>query len=878
MSGKNRSDDYFRSRFPADSLLSPQSSGQNPESGDWPDFGDHPEGCFETADTLNNAAVAAVEEGRGEAAERLFKAALLKEPGHLDAFFNLQLLLMRSGQKSAQEAYQALEQDEAAKEAGVSAQIIGECGTSPEPIRMTDHSVAYEGAERLLQPLSDGEEILFLSDQNRLTVSRRFRLESGERLSLTNRGMRINDMEIRCAAFRPGTSCYFGVFGSGRLLVFDMAQEKILQQKSGLEIHRRKNRESTRISFSPDGSLAVISEPLYKDRGYARTIVLQASTLEVVADLKKQFVCMPRRGGCLIRGKTDEARGAKAEALFLVEADGVPREVFRFESAVSEAHEYDQLPAPFMGYYCKKTDSYFLIDEQFRKIPLTQEIFEGTGRTVFYDPEKSRLYTTADGKQLDLWDLHRGEKLCSFGIPYRPYYGLWNDPYLRRIEDPGYLSRYIAGVRREADSWKVTTAYKFTSGYQDSGYQWYNITLPDWNPPQQAKWRFSPPEDPAQQSVRLQKARRLAEQFDTCMRSGNLTDAYAVYCEYRDIPGVYGTGEQRQMESALDAAAGKCTIHRVHPRGEIRELPLFCMGDGLEYSVCAGGLIALTGRQEQGQYAALFRRDGALLHRLQLPETARYAAVRGDRIYCFCKDTDCILLDLKGNQVPLPWEDWPQEETYYDLSADGSLLLYLEKNYPIYGSSAYIHLKNLNTGEEVRLPYQEGRDEWRILNDRLIVVRLRRQEKLLTLDTRTGKETEVFSEENCIGYAADREQDIVIAVIRRYFHAAFKTDSLWRVYSGEGTLLHEWSEDCDVKAGFVLIPRSLILVYTAEIKTDQRKSKYELRVRDLRTGEILFSRLLREEARPFVRPDGLEIYAVFKNGGCDAWALEYNYE
>lgn len=339
-----------------------------------------------------------------------------------------------------------------------------------------------------------------------------------------------------------------------------------------------------------------------------------------------------------------------------------------------------------------------------------------------------------------------------------------------------------------------------------------------------------------------------------------------------------GKNKFATAETLNNAAAEKCSIHRVHPRGEIRERPLFCMGDGTEYSMCADGLIALTGKQEQGLYAALFRRDGTLLHRLQLPETVRYAAVRGERIYCFCEDTDCIFMDLEGNRLPLPWEDWPQEKTYYDLSADGSLLLYLEKKYPIYGSSAYIHLKNLNTGEEVRLPYQEGRDDWRILNGRLIVGRLRKQEKLLTVDTHTGKETEVFSEENCIGYTADREQDIVIAVIRRYDHAFSKRDSLWRVYSGEGTLLHEWAEDCDVNAGFVLIPRSLILVYTAEITTDQRKSKYELRVRNLRTGEILFSRLLREEARPFVRPDGLEIYAAFKNGGCDAWALEYNYE
>ena len=906
MSGKNRFVDFLRSRFPADSLQSPgqdpgrrdlsDSPGQSPERGDFyasaqaprqdpergnpPDLGDDPERCLATAEELNKAAVAAAREGREEAAERLFKAALLKEPGHLDSFFNLQLLQMRSGQKSAQEAYRALEEDETSKKAGVSAQIIREWGTSPEPVRAENREIIYRSEERLLQPLADGEEIRFLSDQGGLTVTRRFHLESGERLGLTNLGVRSKDREIRCAAFRPGTSCYFTVFGSGLLLVFDMAQGEILQEKSGLEIHQRTGREGTRISFSPDGSMAVISEPRYRDRGSARTIILRASTLEVIADLKKQFVCMPRRGGCLVRGKTDAERGPKAEALFLVEEDGIPGEVFRFESAVSEAHEFDQPPAPFLGYFCKKTDSYFLVDEQFRKIPLTKEIFEGTGRTVFYDPEKGRLYTTANGNRLDLWDLQSREKLCSFEIPYRPYNGLWNDPFLRRSEDPFYLPRYIAGVRREADSWKVTTAYAYrhVTSPQNTAYEWDITTLPDWNPPRRAEWRLSPPEDPAHRSDRLQRARQLAERFDAFARGGNLTDAYTVYCEYRDIPGVYGTGEQRQMEAALDAAAGKRSIHRVHPRGEIRELPLFCMGKEVEYSACAGGLIALTGRAEQGLYVSLFRGDGTLLRRLWMPETVRYAAVRGDRIYGFCKDSDCVLMDLEGNRLPLPWEDWPQEQTYYDLSADGSLLLYLEKKYPIYGSSAYIHLKNLNTGEEIRPSYYQKYGDWRILNDRRIVVRLRKEKKLRTLDTRTGKETEFISEENCQSYAADREQDILIVAVVNYNSDVKKMEGLWRVYSGEGTLLGDWKEDCLDITGLVLVPRSRILVYTVETGENFYNSKYELRVRNLTTGEILFSRLLREEAGPFVRPDGLEIYAAYKKGGYEAWALEYNYE
>ena len=311
---------------------------------------------------------------------------------------------------------------------------------------------------------------------------------------------------------------------------------------------------------------------------------------------------------------------------------------------------------------------------------------------------------------------------------------------------------------------------------------------------------------------------------------------------------------------------------------ECRELPLFCMGDGIQYSECPGDVIALSRPQRHGVDVALFGRDGTLLRQIRLPEPARYAAVRGGRIYGFCKGSDCMLKDLKGNPLPIPWEDWPQEETYYDMSADGNLLLYLEERWSDhYNHTFEFRLKNLYTGMETeffRAGNHSRNGDHGILNDRKVVFHSKAAKKINFYEALTGKETEPFFQNSCPCYAMDQEREIVIAAAMEY---GLEPEGCWNVIDAEGTLLREWKENCVDIVSMVMIPHSDLIVYVAETHKEWPE-KYALRIRDFLTGQILFDEALRDKAKPLARPDGREIYASYTDSGIDAWALEYNYE
>lgn len=950
MSVKNRPDDILRSSIPENSLKAePLREFLLKEDvlAEILSFGDSPGQCFETADTLNNAAVFLLEESplivesslsvedsltedsiqpdggiqpdergklsdepdpfpqelrdraqREAKAEQLWQAALLKEPGHLDSLFNLELLLLRSGRRTPQETCQALQESGFVKEEEAVAFIETECGASPGSNRALRRETGVK-ADRLLQPFMEGEEIRYLGIEDGLSTYRCFHTGTGEELETTDMGLASDEeSEILCGAFIPGMHCYALVYGGGdgEIDIFDYGQEDILLEKSGLGLHEGCTAEKVRISVSPDGSIIAVSEPEYSDRGYAHTILLRSSDLGVLADLRMRYVCMPRNGGCLVRGKTDDAgdTGRNRESLFLAGPDGSLREVFRFEEPPGEIHEIDQLPAPFLGYSYRDSGACFMLDEDFHRIPLTREAFDGTRTTVFYDPDRARLYTfdtnQKEDRKFDQWDLKTGKKLMTYEAPL----DLWNDPYAENV----ILPMYIAGVRRDRDMWRIFLALE---GCLD-GYIWYRISLPDWKEPHPADWRRSPVSSTAERRKLRASAKRIGERFASCRDGGDFAGACAAYYEYREIPGTYATRNLTEMELSLDAWARKRSIHRrsiyrFRPIKGLKELPLFSISEGIDYREEPRGIMSLCrpsrfrefprnlsektrpslGISPDGANAALFRRDGTLLRQILLPGDVRYAAARGDLIYGFCRDSDCILKNLEGSSVPLQWKDWPREERIYELSPDGRLLLYLEQRFPV-PPRPDLRIKDLETGDEIFFEDFDPRDLPRFLDgSRVLVPNRLKKEAIGCYDTRTGKELFRLLDGDCQCFDVDRERGLIVAGAERI--RSLSVVLSWEVFDTDGKHLLTWKEDCREITGVLKIPHWSMIVYVVRIITPAfAPPKYAIRARDYLTGQIILDQPLPGQAVPCASPDGRTVYAADNTGVSGAWALEYNYE
>ena len=153
----------MRSRIPGDSLRDSEA-GEDRELGEILSFGDAPERCFASADSLNNAAVSLMEAGREAEAERIWRAALLKEPGHADSFFNREIFLRRKGRRTTKEVYVSLEKAGIAERADVAADLAQECGAVPEPVQA--HGYQFNLGTHFLDAQVDGGEIRFLYTEN----------------------------------------------------------------------------------------------------------------------------------------------------------------------------------------------------------------------------------------------------------------------------------------------------------------------------------------------------------------------------------------------------------------------------------------------------------------------------------------------------------------------------------------------------------------------------------------------------------------------------------------------------------------------------------------------------------------------------------------
>ncbi len=811
---KNDEAELFRSHIPADSLRLDAQMGFMP---------------FETPDRLNLMAVEEMERGHQEMAECLWEIALMKDPTHADSLFNRELMLLRCGCKAPDKVQAELQVLEEEGTRGLTDAVAEELGWDRRTAEQ-GQSYRWDKKWNFAAGLLMGEKYVLAVYENGTLRTGRFDTESGQ-LRWQGSADFIPPGGLRGCAVRANGEFCAGLTGEGVPFLVDAQGGVTCGDK--LNLHRRGEEEKTNLVFSPDGSRLAVGEPVYYDRHWPRTVVLEIPSLRVIADVKMTFVCMMRENACLVRGKEE---GKKREALYLVETDGSLREMFRFEQSLETTREYQLLPAPFLCYAYKKTGECFWLDARLQKRPMRREIFDEIERTPFYDPIHERLYTHRDGRELSLWDLNTQEKLI--GMAWSAAFGR-DQKYAVLNAWNGYThAPFLIGAEPDGDGWSVSLLS--TLSYKKGIEIW---KLPGWHRPQPVQWRRAVSVEKPTAAL-LEETVRLQKQTEACLAHGELSEALTLWRRYREIPAAFGCADYAALEDAVDRATERAGLYAVRETGSLPALPPMAMSP--DHCLIPGEektrILCKTHAPDVS--VCLFREDGTLLRELQLPVDACYAAVRGGKIYVFFKNRDCLLMDLNGRPLPLPWEDWPQEYTYYDLDAQGRRLLYEES----FRTWPHVRQKDLETGVELRIHNSSA------------FCRYMSDDSILLGDGDLVKQHNPRSGEVTASFRTNTKPDMTLVNPERTcLLTRYRTPKdAWTVRNTKLETICEWTDPACGARGACFIPGSDLLACTTEVKADSTEE--ELTLRSYLCGTKLFSARVAKKSELWVSPDSRELY------------------
>ncbi|MBO7662242.1 MAG: hypothetical protein J6U01_02630 [Clostridia bacterium] len=809
---------------------------------------------FETPDSLNLRALDALERGDAEEAEELWEAALLKDPGHLNSRFNLALHRLRSRKDASPDGILAEVRDmEAGNPEGLAEAIIGELGNEPEPVTGSVQTATFRQAQ-VCATLAAGGKMLLALNSGGYVYAVCYDRESGELLWQDGNAHCAEGKGFRCAAIRPDGKLCVTVYEGGTLLLYDMEQGKILRVRDGIPIHRKGEQEKLSMAFSPDGRLLALGEPRYRDQPYPHTLLLDVPGLRVIADVRMELACMTPENTCVVRGREE---GRKTDALYELDENGERRERFRFEAALDITREYHLLPAPFLCYSYRKTGECFRIDGSFRKQPLDSGIFQETESPPFYDPVHGWLYTHSAGGMLTLWDLDTQRMLYRTGYRGRK----WRDG--KRVissEAAGASIVYVAGAEYKDGRWNACLSYRGT--WYD--WNWCSLAMPACREQKPAEWRRTPAPGSPDPAVVRKQAAALRDGIAECLGRNDTAGALERWRTYRDIPAAIESGEYARLENAVDRAASKAALRAARETAALPEFPAWSMNTRHELTCLPGDLQILCGTDEKDASVCFFSGSGALRRKIPLPE-ARFTAFRGDRFFAFFKDRDCIIFDAEGRILPLPWPDWPQEKSYFDLDPEGRRLIYLET---CFGTG--IRLKDLDTGVEQVVIDTRGDRMYdilppRFLRDGSFVYRNRSE---LRVCGPGGQETACVRDETYSrdGYGNDLmfpDPD------RRYI--LYRSDDrnkgdAWTVYDSALNPVCRW-DDGTGRVRCAFIPGTSLIACGID---------GTVYIRDWLTGNRVFEAAADSIREVRVRPDGRELY-VRDRETVRSFRLSYDY-
>ena len=701
-----------------------------------------PDSVADTADSLNNKALSFLDLHQEEKAESLWEEALAMNPAHTTSNYNLDLHLLRSEKKYLYE----IERQKAGSRVLENSDLeLLEREIGSVPSMRTDSSAeTLEFYSDFIHAALSGNSILiaYCNDNEAFEadgpVIKRADKETGKILETDEMAeIRALEVDVHRILIRPGADLAIVFLDYDRAALYDIDKKKVIRisEETGYSIY-----DSFDYAFSRDGSLLWCCDSLF------RVFALQIPSLQIRHLESYWFpVCRPRKGGLLFRNPQN------SDALYLMESSGEFRKVFDFEKPLAGrlCFEVDCDPDPFLCYTYEGSKESFILDSDFRKIPVSTEFVSKLKTVRFYDEGSRLLYTephrdVQEGQDyfsnvLVLWDLNKEARLCT-----------WDT--FRSIEDYSNVKPGFDPQGRELVLCEMNSV-------EHHFFNWYSVVLPD------------APKDTVPASYRLSQIKSFSERtkeqevleeekraFDRCFESGDIRRALAIFRLCRDIPGFSGSDNARSMEERLNAVCQKSDLRIVLPSGSIAAPPE-CVLDGSEevYVVGAGGsggasgsggangaaapsgangaggasgpagangaaapnlyVVYKTEKPEEG--ITLSRADGSVVRHISLPRNTVYTAVRNDMIYAFEKNLKCKVYDFEGKLTDAYESNPVNSETVviHDLDADGKKLLYSKVEGSDFLASDWVYVRELASGATESFTQRFHGEPFRFLQD-----------------------------------------------------------------------------------------------------------------------------------------------------------------
>ena len=623
----------------------------------------------DTADSLNNRAMSYLDLGMPEEAQKLWEEALLREPDHADTIFNRELYLLRNSRKTDTQVRLVLNSYETTKAIGAADLIAMECGGTYEVGTESAHSwncpkgnvfdiskiesdavytlIIARDHPRTLTGLSvvpaDGsseKEYLDPLDEIREKEYELYPWVSElEQYLRPKKDSRIEFMDVHSG---KGWAAFM-VFDT--VCLYDLKERKIIGEYKTNDYYPK-----TAFKFNPEGTRLILFAEWGKGRN--ETLLLEVPAMRAVLEEKSCFIGFGPGEKTLLRRPAGDR---ELEVLVEVDADGSERVLHCFEEELSEYHEFIGAKAPYLCYRAKESGETFCLDSQYRRVPVSEPLFEAAKDTCFYDPGRQLLYSGV--YMIQVWDAEKGEFLFTSQEGLSDF--RWDES---RQAFLSHSNEYVGAL--------------------SDGIRWMWTPLPRRKENiQPAQWMISHIVTSRKRVSEDERIHTLFEAFERAT-DDDTARAIEIYREARTIEGFAFTEEADYMMEWLDEYAERTGILEVRPLGEIEKIPPVTE-TVYQTSSCDYGWKAFYA-DNGGYRIVLMNRDGEFVREVKLPKCR--AAARGSRIYAFMGLMQWAAYDLWGNVVREPKGGWPSRfeqnsaakihYNYCDMDSAGSRALF----------------------------------------------------------------------------------------------------------------------------------------------------------------------------------------------------------
>ena len=720
----------------------------------------------DTAASLNNKALSFLDLGMPKFAEDFWKQALTVEPNHVDALFNRELYLLRSGRKFDFEVLRELENNSAVKEAGAVEAIRRECHGC-----VSLKQVSVPTADKIFPSTAVKDHSLYLLNKtNILSLS----LKDFDLLPDAQNSAGSNVCaELFCEIKIPGKKISKIVLredmeqaailmdlteNSAELALYDPWKQQITRTCTlALNGHGRIPREnrlylnytqdhSTLVFLSPDGRLCTLVDT-------EMLTVLSETDTETETKL---FLQLPDSNILLFSCTSP----ANPRPLYLFGRNTPLKEVFRLKNS-----RRTSIGASLVGNSCQNSviiwgnyseQERFRLDDQFQQTEDDDSAYTQALKGAFFvDQVRGLLYSS----------ISKYDRTLNLKEDYCCICDIRQKRCLYSIPSPGY---FLTAVPDQNNNCLLVFSNLVIYTEKDTRLTVLKAFTPDEN--EEASWRVSHILTVQARFEEEERLAKLQEQFYSAIKKKKYDEALSVLYECRGIPG-FSTGEECcRMEDMLEPVAERTKITGAYRIDTLKKLPDYAVtqmvykkqtntGTRLVSNVysqnfmttqmpaytkaqgwaaspqtvlCADGKAVVVGdafvgesyRRHIVKRVQIYSPNWELIRTFQLPAYTVKAFVRNGRIYAVTKILDCAVFSLEGELLQTSKTEnflesiTVQEKNRYnrarsvnvvDMSIDGNRILFrmtgddLYDPYHIYPEDGAFYHKDLITGHMLRL-------------------------------------------------------------------------------------------------------------------------------------------------------------------------------